>query len=86
MPAKKPVKIALKIILDIVVSFVVFIVLALILDLIAASIFGTHKGPDGEDILNVNGGVMVVVTLALTLAFSVWFFKVLTKYKVTKEK
>ncbi|MNY43203.1 hypothetical protein D3C86_1781460 [compost metagenome] len=56
----------------------------MILDLIAAKIFGTHIGPDGADVLNINGGVMVVVTLALTLVFSVWFFKVLTKYKVTK--
>lgn len=86
MSTNKSVKLALKIILDVVVSLVVFLILALILDLVAASIFGTSKGPDGADVLNVNGGVMVVVTLILTLVFSVWFFKFLTRYKVEKIK
>lgn len=84
MSAKKTVTLSLKIALDAVVSLLVFLVLALVLDLIASKIFGTHTGPDGAEVLNVNGGVMVVVTLALTLMFSYWFFKVLTKYKVTR--
>jgi len=73
----------LLIIIDAVLSFIFFIIAAIILDGIASKVLGTHL-VDGKDVLNVNGGVMVVVTLALTIAFAVWFYKFASNHKFTK--
>ena len=76
----------LKIVLDAILSFIFFFVAAILLDWVAGKIFGTHAGADGDKVINVNGGVMVVVTLALTLAFAAWLYKFLTNHTVTKVK
>ena len=77
---------AIRIILDAVVSFVFFILAAIILDWSGGKIFGTRTGAYGNQVINVNGGVMVGVTLVLTIAFAVWFYKFLSNHKFTKLK
>lgn len=73
------------IVVDTVLSFIFFIIAAILLDLVASKIFGTHQ-VNGETVLNVNGGIMVAVTLALTIAFAVWFYKFFANHKFTKVK
>jgi uncharacterized BrkB/YihY/UPF0761 family membrane protein len=75
-----------KIVVDAVVSFVFFIIAAILLDWVGGKIFGTRIGEHGNEVINVNGGVMVAVTLALTAVFAVWFYKFLTNHKFTKVK
>lgn len=77
---------AVKITIDAVASFVFFIIAAIMLDWIGGKIFGTRIGEHGNEVINVNGGVMVGVTLLLTIAFAVWFYKFLTNHKFTKVK
>lgn len=77
---------AVKLILDAIASFVFFIIAAIILDWIGGKIFGTRIGEHGNEVINVNGGVMVGVTLVLTAVFAVWLYKFLTNHKVTKTK
>lgn len=72
--------------LTVAVSFVFFIITAILLDWIGGKIFGTRIGEHGNKVINVNGGVMVGVTLLLTVAFAVWFYKFLTNHKVTRTK
>jgi len=76
----------LRIVLDAVVSFVFFIIAAIVLDWVGGKIFGTRTGAHGDKVINVNGGVMVAVTLLLTAVFAVWFYKFLTNHKFTKVK
>jgi hypothetical protein len=76
----------LKVVLDAAVSFVFFFIAAIILDWAASKAFGTHTGVNGDQVVNVNGGVMMGVTLIVTLAFAVWFYRFLTTRKVTKIK
>jgi len=76
----------LRIVLDAVVSFVFFIIAAILLDWVGGRIFGTRIGAHGNEVINVNGGVMVGVTLILTAAFAVWFYKFLSNHKFTKVK
>jgi len=76
----------LRIALDAVVSFIFFIIAAIVLDWVGGKIFGTHPGEHGNEVINVNGGVMVGVTLLLTAVFAVWFYKFLTNHKFTKVK
>ena len=73
------------IVVDAVLSFIFFIIAAIVLDLIASKIFGTHQ-VNGESVLNVNGGIMVAVTLALTIVFAVWFYKFFASHKFAKVK
>ena len=75
-----------KIVVDALVSFVFFIITAILLDWIGGKIFGTRIGEHGNEVINVNGGVMVGVTLLLTIAFAVWFYKFFTSHKVTRTK
>jgi len=76
----------LRIALDAVVSFVFFIIAAILLDWVGGKIFGTRIGDHGNKVINVNGGVMVGVTLILTAAFAVWFYKFLTNHRFAKVK
>jgi hypothetical protein len=68
--------------LDAVVSLVVFLILAILIDLIASKIFGTTIGADGAHTVNMNGGVLLAITSVLTVVFAVWFYRLLTSYKL----
>jgi hypothetical protein len=76
----------LKIVLDLVVSAIVFLILAILIDWIASKIFGTTTNADGVTHVNLNGGVLLAITFALTAVFAVWFYKLLTNYKINKVK
>jgi hypothetical protein len=76
----------LKVLLDIVVSVIFFLIIAIFIDLIASKIFGTTTDTNGVTHVNMNGGVLLGITTVLTLTFSVWFYKVLTNYKINKVK
>lgn len=76
-----------KIVLDVVLSFVVFIITVLIVDVIIGKVFGTTKVADGTEKLNGGGATTVtlfIISCAVTIAFAAWFYKFLTKYKITK--
>lgn len=76
----------LKIILDVAVSAVVFLILAILIDWVASKIFGTTTNTDGVTHVNLNGGVLLAITTVLTIAFAIWFYKLLTNYKINKVK
>ena len=76
----------LKIVLDLVVSVLVFLVLAILIDWIASKIFGTTTNAEGVTHVNLNGGVLLAITFVLTSVFAVWFYKLLTNYKINKVK
>jgi TRAP-type C4-dicarboxylate transport system permease small subunit len=76
----------LKILLDIIVSFIVFLILAMLIDWIASKIFGTTTNADGVTHVNLNGGILLAITTILTIAFAIWFYKLLTNYKINKVK
>jgi len=76
----------LKIVLDVVVSAIVFLILAILIDWLASKIFGTTTNADGVTHVNLNGGVLLAITTVLTIAFAIWFYKLLTNYKINKVK
>lgn len=76
----------LKIVLDVVVSAIVFLILAILIDWIASKIFGTTTSADGVTHVNLNGGVLLAITTVLTIAFAIWFYKLLTNYKINRVK
>lgn len=76
----------LKIVLDVAVSAIVFLILAILIDWIASKIFGTTTNADGVTHVNLNGGVLLAITTVLTIAFAIWFYKLLTNYKINKVK
>lgn len=84
MSKKISVKKALKLLLVVIVSPIMFLVFAMIIDLLAKAIFGTTTISNGVEQVNMNGGVLIAITALLTLGFSVWFFKLLTNYKIEK--
>lgn len=77
---------ALKVILDLAVSLVVFLILAILIDWIASKVFGTTTNADGVTHVNLNGGILLGITTVLTIGFAVWFYKLITNYKVHKVK
>lgn len=76
----------LKIILDVVVSLIVFLILAILIDWVASKIFGTTTNADGVTHVNLNGGILLAITTVLTIVFAVWFYKLLSNYKINKVK
>lgn len=76
----------LKVVLDVAVSAIVFLILAILIDWIASKIFGTTTNADGVTHVNLNGGVLLAITTVLTIAFAIWFYKLLTNYKINKVK
>ncbi len=70
-----------KIILDVVLSFVFLIVMSIVINWIAGLIFGTKSNGDAD----FNGGVLLAVTVAITLVFAVWFYKYVAIKKIEKE-
>lgn len=60
-----------KVIADLILSFVFLIVASIIINWIAGMIFGV----DSRGNANVNGGVLFVITVLVTLGFAVWFYK-----------
>lgn len=76
----------LKIVLDVAVSAIVFLILAILIDWIASKIFGTTTNAEGVTHVNLNGGVLLAITTVLTIAFAIWFYKLLTNYKINKVK
>lgn len=74
----------LKILLDLVVSAMVFLILAILIDWVASKLFGTTTNADGITHVNINGGVLLGMTTLLTVGFGVWFYKILTNYRVRK--
>lgn len=69
----------LKIVVDTVVSFVFFFITAILLSWVGSVVFGTVKGADGRDYGNYNSGILIVIAFALTIVFSVRFYKFLNK-------
>lgn len=63
-----------KIALDVVLSLVFFIAAAILINWIAGLIFGT----DSEGNADFNGHVLLAITVAVTVAFAVWFYKFVT--------
>lgn len=60
-----------KIVIDAVLSFMFLIVASIIINWIAGGIFGT----DSRGNAKFNGGVLLAITVLLTLAFAFWFYK-----------
>ncbi len=75
-----------KIILDVVLSLIFFLAVAILIDWIASKIFGTTMNADGTTTVNFNGGVLLAITTALTIAFAVWFYKHVTLKKSKTEE
>lgn len=67
-----------KIALDIILSAILFLALAILIDWVTSLIFGTTTNTDGDEVVNFNGGALVLITTALTLVFSVWFYRFVT--------
>jgi hypothetical protein len=77
----------LKIVLAALISFVVFIVVVLIVDVIAGKILGTTKFADGTEKLKGGGATtatLLTISCVVTVVFAVWFYKFLTRYKISK--
>jgi hypothetical protein len=51
-----------------------------VINWIAGLIFGTKSNGDA----NFNGGVLLAVTVAITLVFAVWFYKYVAIKKIEK--
>jgi hypothetical protein len=60
-----------KVVVDVVLSFMFLLVASILMNWIAGMIFGT----DSRGNANFNGGVLLAITIAITLVFAVWFFK-----------
>jgi hypothetical protein len=60
-----------KVVADVALSFVFLIVASIIINWIAGMIFGT----DSKGNADVNGGILLAITVVITLAFAVWFYK-----------
>jgi len=60
-----------KIIIDVVLSFMFLIVASILINWIAGMIFGTKSNGDAD----FNGGVLLAITVLLTLVFAAWFYK-----------
>jgi hypothetical protein len=76
-----------KIVIDAVLSFVIFIVTVLIVDVIAGKILGTTKFADGTEKLKGGGATtatLLTISCVVTVVFAVWFYKFLTRYKISK--
>lgn len=71
-----------KIAIDIALSFMFLIVASIIINWVAGLIFGT----DARGNAKVNGGILLTITVALTLAFGVWFYKFVHLGKGSKEE
>jgi hypothetical protein len=72
----------LKIVIDIVLSFMFLIVASILINWIAGMIFGT----DSRGNADFNGGILFAITVVLTLAFAIWFYKFVHLYKNDKDK
>lgn len=75
-----------KIVIDIVVSAIVFLLLAILIDLVTIMISGATVKADGTSIVNFNGDALLAIAFTLTIVFAVWFYKLLTNYKINKIK
>ena len=68
------------IIISIIISPAALLVALLLLNIISEALFGTNS-VGGKEVLNVNGGVFVVVLFAVTITALYGFYKLLTKNK-----
>lgn len=73
---------ALKISLDIVASIVVLVILFFALGYTGGLIFGR----DEEGYGNYSAGIFYTIIFALTIVFSVWFYKFLNRKSKTAKK
>jgi hypothetical protein len=71
-----------KIVIDVVLSFMFLIVASIIINWIAGMIFGT----DSKGNADFNGGILLAITVILTLVFAVWFYKYVRLGKNNKIK
>lgn len=62
---------AVKVVVDVILSFIFFIVASILVNWIAGSIFGY----DDRGNANLSGGILMTITVLLTLGFAVWFYK-----------
>lgn len=60
-----------KVVVDAVLSFVFFIVVAILINWLAGLIFGT----DSKGNADVNGHVLLLITVVITLVFAVLFYR-----------
>lgn len=72
----------LKIVIDVVLSFMFLLMASIIINWIAGLIFGT----DSRGNADFNGGILFAITVVVTLAFSVWFYKSVSIKKNKKEE
>lgn len=61
----------IKVVVDVILSFIFFIVASILVNWIAGMIFGYDDGGNA----NMNGGVLLAITVFLTLGFAIWFYK-----------
>ena len=69
-----------KIIIDVILSFMFLIVASIIINWIAGMIFGTKSNGNAD----FNGGILLAVTVVLTIGFAVWFYKYVNLGKKNK--
>jgi|GEM_PF-2375012 len=62
---------AVRIVIDAVLSFMFLIVTSILINALAGAIFGKKDNGDAD----FNGGVLLVITVALTLVFAWWFYR-----------
>lgn len=60
-----------KIVIDIVLSLMFLLMTSIIINAIAASIFGKKSNGDAD----FSGGILLAITVVLTLGFAVWFYR-----------
>lgn len=70
-----------KITLDAVLSLMFLIVASILINWIAGLVFGTKSNGDAD----VNGHLLLAITVAITLVFSVWFYRYVSIKKSTKQ-
>lgn len=60
-----------KVVVDVILSFIFFIVASILVNWIAGLIFGY----DDRGNANLSGGILMAITVLLTLGFAIWFYK-----------
>jgi len=69
----------LKVVIDVVLSIVFFFITSILLAWAGGAIFGTVKGADGQNYGNYNSGILIAIAFILTIAFAIFFYKMLSK-------
>jgi len=67
------------IVVDAVLSVAVINVVTILLASAGSAIFGNVKGTDGVNYGNYNSTILIAIAFAITVAFSIWFYKFTTK-------